>query len=67
MGKITLVIAILITVFGALNPIGMVLQLNILGLTERLVIYTIQVLMFILSYYYTFRENSDALLQQQHL
>jgi hypothetical protein len=66
LGKITLVIAILITVFGALNPIGMGLQLNILGLTERLVIYTIQALMFILSYYYTFRENNDAILQQQH-
>ncbi len=66
LGKVTLVIAILITAFGALNPIGMGLQLNILGLTERLVIYTIQALMFILSYYYTFRENNDAILQQQH-
>jgi hypothetical membrane protein len=65
LGKVTLVIAILITAFGALNPIGMGLQLNILGLTERLVIYTIQAFMFILSYYYTFIENSDTILKQQ--
>ena len=57
LGKLTLVIAILITVFGVFNPISMSLKLNILGLTERLVIYTIQALMFMLSYYYTFLEN----------
>ncbi|WP_298839570.1 DUF998 domain-containing protein [Clostridium sp.] len=57
LGKITLVMAILITVFGMFNPISMSLQLNILGLTERLAIYTIQALMFMLSYYYTFLEN----------
>ncbi|MBZ4647155.1 MAG: hypothetical protein JG777_2644 [Clostridia bacterium] len=57
LGKFTLVMAILITVFGVFNPISMNLKLNILGLTERLVIYTIQVLMFVLSYYYTFKEN----------
>lgn len=60
LGKVTLVMAILITLFGALNPIGMSLQVNVLGLTERLVIYTIQALMFMLSYYYTFRENKGA-------
>jgi len=58
LGKLTLVMAILITVFGMFNPISMSLKLNILGLTERLVIYTIQVLMFMLSYYYTFIENT---------
>lgn len=57
LGKFTLVMAILITVFGAFNPISMSLKLNILGLTERLVIYSLQILMFVLSYYYTFREN----------
>ena len=57
LGKLTLIMAILITVFGMFNPISMSLQLNILGLTERLVIYTIQALMFILSYYYTFLED----------
>ncbi len=57
LGKLTLVMAIIITVFGVFNPISMSLQLNILGLTERLVIYSIQALMFMLSYYYTFLEN----------
>ncbi|WP_461204920.1 DUF998 domain-containing protein [Clostridium sp. DL1XJH146] len=57
LGRVTLVFAIFITSFGMLNPISMNLQLNILGLTERLVIYTIQVLMFTLSYYYTFIED----------
>jgi hypothetical protein len=54
LGKITLVIAILIALFGVLNPISVSLKLNIMGLTERLVVYTIQIFMFTLSYYYTF-------------
>lgn len=58
-GKITLIFAILITLFGSLNPITMGLKLNVLGLTERLVIYTIQIFMFILSYYYTFLEKES--------
>lgn len=57
LGNFTLVMAMLITVFGVFNPISMSLKFNILGLTERLVIYSLQILMFVLSYYYTFREN----------
>ncbi|EPR10523.1 DUF998 domain-containing protein [Ruminiclostridium papyrosolvens] len=57
LGKLTLVMAVLITIFGMFNPISMSLKLDILGLTERLVIYSIQILMFILSYYYTFLDN----------
>lgn len=53
-GKIALIFAILITLFGIFNPISMAMQLNILGLTERLVIYTLQIFIFLLSYYYTF-------------
>ena len=64
LGKFTLLMAILITMFGAFNPIFMSLKLDLLGLTERLVIYTIQVLMFVLSYYYTFLENKRSDLQQ---
>jgi hypothetical protein len=60
LGKFTLLMAILITAFGALNPIFMNLKLDLLGLTERLVIYTIQILMFVLSYYYTFLENKKS-------
>lgn len=52
--NISLVFAILVTVFGALNPILMAQGWNILGLTERLVIYTIMVYMFGLSYYFSF-------------
>ncbi len=54
MGKIALFFAITITVFGMLNPISMGLDLNLLGLTERLVIYTIQTFLFVLSFYHTF-------------
>ncbi len=57
LGKVTLVFAILITLFGMFNPISMAMQLNVLGLSERLVIYTIQIFMFILSYYYTYLEG----------
>ncbi|TKC20094.1 DUF998 domain-containing protein [Robertmurraya kyonggiensis] len=58
LGKLTLFMAILITLFGVLNPISMSLHLNVIGLTERLVIYTIQALMFILSFYYSFINES---------
>lgn len=59
LGRISLVFAVLITITGVFNPISMALQLNVLGLSERLVIYTIQIFMFVLSFYYTFlhREN----------
>lgn len=57
LGKLGLGMAILITLFGMLNPISMGMGLNILGLTERLVIYSIQIFMFMLSYFYTFLET----------
>ncbi len=53
LGKISLIMAILITIFGAVVPISMSLKMNILGLAERLEIYTIQIFMIILSYNYT--------------
>lgn len=53
LGVICLISAVLITVFGVFNPIGMALQLNILGLTERLVIFTLQIFVFFLSFIYT--------------
>jgi hypothetical protein len=62
LGRFALVIAVLITVFGMFNPISMGLKLNLLGLTERLVIYNIQLLMFVLSYYYTFMEKKPTTL-----
>ena len=54
LGRIGLVVAILITLFGAMNPIGMATNLNILGLTERLVIFPLQAFVFFLSFIYTF-------------
>ena len=58
-GKFILIMAIIITVAGLTNPIGIAMGLNILGLTERLVIYPLQVLIFTLSYYYTFNLDNN--------
>lgn len=57
LGNFVLFFAVIITVFGSLNPINMAMNLGILGLTERLVIYSLQILFFSLSYLYTFKED----------
>ena len=57
LGLVSLTTALLITVFGALNPIGLANEWNILGLTERLVIFTLQLFVFFLSFVYTFRPS----------
>lgn len=57
LGRICLIMAILIIVFGALNPIGMSQGWNILGLTERMVIFPLQVFVFFLSFIYSFDNN----------
>lgn len=53
LGKFILIMAIIITLCGVMNPISMIMGLNILGLTERAVIYSLQILIFVLSFYYT--------------
>ena len=53
LGKFILIMAIIITLCGMMNPISMLMKLNIMGLTERLVIYSLQILIFVLSFYYT--------------
>lgn len=53
-GTFTLIMAFLITITGFLNPIGMANGLNILGLTERAVIYSLHLTVFVCSFYYTF-------------
>ncbi len=63
LGRITFVMAILITVFGALNPIGMANNWNILGLTERMVIFPLHAFVFFLSLIYTF--NLKLVIPQQ--
>lgn len=55
LGIFSLIMAVLITLFGSLNPITMSVGLNVLGLTERLVIYTLQIFIFTLSFIYTFK------------
>lgn len=53
LGKFILIMAIIITLCGMMNPISMSMKVNIIGLRERLVIYTLQILIFVLSFYYT--------------
>ncbi|MHB1154375.1 MAG: DUF998 domain-containing protein [Eubacteriales bacterium] len=57
LGTFTLIMAVVITITGFLNPIGMANNLNILGLTERAVIYSLQLTVFVFSAYYTFGRN----------
>lgn len=57
LGVFTFIMAVIITITGALNPIGMANSLNILGLTERAVIYSLQLMMFVVSAYYTFSKT----------
>jgi len=61
LGRFILIIASVITVSGVLNPIGIVNNFNILGLTERAVIYSLQVLIFSLSAYYTFSKDEKII------
>jgi len=58
LAKIVLATASLIIIFGFLNPISMTFQLNILGLTERLVIFTLMIFTFFLSFIYSFNIKS---------
>ncbi|WP_027630939.1 DUF998 domain-containing protein [Ruminiclostridium cellobioparum] len=59
LGRFILVISILITLFGFSNPVGMGLKLDILGLTERMVIFSLQLMMFVISAYYTFSKSES--------
>jgi len=54
LGEITLIVAILMVIFGVLNPISIALDLNILGLAERGVIFSLEAFIFFLSFVYTF-------------
>lgn len=56
-GYFILVMAIIITMAGALNPICMANKWNVLGLVERLVIYSLQLMMFVVSSYFTNKIN----------
>lgn len=54
-GGLSLIEALIMTVFGALNPIVMYLDLPIMGLVERITVYSLQAYVFALSYLHTFR------------
>ncbi len=53
-GKVVLGLAVAIAVFGLFNPIAAAFGLQILGITERLVIFSIMVLLFAISNFETF-------------
>ena len=55
LGITVLVFAFLLGIFGALYIFILLLGYNILGLSQRLIIYTIMIVMGILSYYHTFK------------
>ncbi len=60
LGKFILIMAVIITIFGMLNPIAINMKLNILGITERLVIYSLQLMLFVVSAYYTFNKQKKV-------
>ncbi len=53
LGNFIPIMEIIITLCGIINPISMEMVLDIMGLTERLVIYSLQTLIFVLSFYHT--------------
>ncbi|PPK80542.1 uncharacterized protein DUF998 [Lacrimispora xylanisolvens] len=57
LGTFTIIMSVIITTAGVLNPIGMINNLNIMGLTERAVIYSLQLMMFVFSAYYSFSKT----------
>ena len=57
-GRITLFFAITVTLTGILNPVGMANGWNILGITERLNIFTLEIFIFWLSFVYTSKRVS---------
>ena len=56
-GKITLLAAIIITISGAFNPIVLTKGWDVLGLTERIVIFTLQFYVFYLSFVFSRPNN----------
>jgi hypothetical protein len=57
LGKFILVMAIIITIAGIANPVCMIMEFNILGLTERIVVYSLHLMIFVISAYYTFAKQ----------
>lgn len=53
-GWLSLIAALIMTVFGALNPVAMYVDSPYFGLVERIAIYALQAYVFALSYLHTF-------------
>ena len=60
LGRFTLVMAIVITLTGMTTPIGMASGWNLLGVTERLSIYSLQTMLLVLSAYFTFSKAEGS-------
>jgi len=59
LGWISTILTVLFTVFNIALLISMILQSNIIGLIQRLGVYTFYLLIFILSFHYTFKFNKS--------
>lgn len=60
LGVFTLVMAVLITLTGLMTPIGIAAGWNILGVTERVSIYSLQTMLFVLSACFTFSKEEKG-------
>lgn len=58
LGKIFFAFSLLLVSFGAFYILVLILGYNILGLSQRLIIYTIMFMLGYLSFHYTFKEKS---------
>lgn len=61
LSKISLLVVILIIVFGVFNAIFVALGFDIFGLTQRLVIFTLHFFIFFLSFIYTFKSTKYSI------
>lgn len=57
LGRPILVGAIIITLAGPLSPLAIAFDVDILGLTERIVVYTLHAIIAMISYYYLAHQN----------
>lgn len=63
LGIIGIILSCVITLSGMLNPIGMGNDWNILGLTERITIFTLLLFSSLISLYFTYNDIKEKSLQ----
>ncbi len=66
LGRLSQITVILIFVFSLMHLIAIMSGMNILGLMQRLSVYTFHIFTFVLSWIYVFRENSSAKRAKKH-